>query len=186
MIKTTAIIIILIISVVSIASASENSHVPKIKAKYGTSTNWAGYAVDGKVGSVTDVKGSWIVPSVQHSTNNQYSSFWVGIDGDSSSTVEQVGTESDTINGVATYYAWYEFYPKPCFRINSMSISPGDNISAEVKYDQNKFTVYITDVTKKQSFSTSAKVNSAQRNSAEWIAEAPWSGGVLPLQAVSK
>jgi hypothetical protein len=36
-------------------------------------------------------------------------------------------------------------------------------------------------VTSGKSFSKSVKVNSAQMSSAEWIAEAPWSGGVLPL-----
>ena len=148
-----------------------------------TSSNWSGYAVTGADGSVTDVKGSWIVPAIQGScgTANSYSSFWVGIDGFSSNTVEQIGTDSDCHNGVPTYYAWFEFYPHPSFTI-SLSIKPGDVISANVHYGgAGKFTVSLQDVTTGRSFSTSVKMSNARRSSAEWIAEAPSSGGVLPL-----
>ena len=54
-------------------------------------------------------------------------------------------------------------------------------MSAFVQYSNSRFTVSITDGRTGQSFSTTAKVPSAQRSSAEWIAEAPSSGGVLPL-----
>jgi hypothetical protein len=82
------------------------------------------------------------------------------------------------------YYAWYEFYPNPMVEITSVPIAPGDIISASVTYSSssNEFTVTITDETSGLSFSTSATVASAQRSSAEWIAEAPSSSrGVLPL-----
>jgi hypothetical protein len=154
-----------------------------------TSSNWSGYAVTGAKDSVTDVKGSWRVPSVDCSTTpNADASFWVGIDGYSSHTVEQIGTDSDCVNGKATYYAWYEFYPHFSYTINSPTIEPNDIISAEVKYDSNgKFTVSITvnpaTANKGDSFSVSTKVPSANRSSAEWIIEAPYSGGVLPLAA---
>lgn len=145
--------------------------------------NWSGYAVTGA--SVTDVKGSWKVPAVSCAAGEtSYSSFWAGIDGFSSSTVEQTGTDSDCQNGVPTYYAWFEFYPHPLFIINSLTVRHGDTIWAEVHYDPGtrRFTATIQDVTTGQVFSTSTRVNSAQRSSAEWIAEAPSStGGILPL-----
>ena len=147
------------------------------------SINWSGYAVTGPTGSVSDVVGSWKVPSIVGScpSTNQYSSFWVGIDGFSSNTVEQIGTDSDCQNRAATYYAWYEFYPSPSYLISSLTIHAGDAMSAEVKYSSGTFTASITDVTTGKSFSTSATVN-AKRSSAEWIAEAPSSNrGVLPL-----
>src|ERR1035437_4462946 len=77
-----------------------------------TSGNWGGYAVTGTKGSVTDVKASWVVPAIVGNcpSTNQYSSFWVGIDGYSSNTVEQIGTDSDCVNSKPVYYAWYEFY----------------------------------------------------------------------------
>ena len=95
-----------------------NRHDPAIiherHGRNATSTNWSGYAVTGPDGSVTDVKGSWKVPDVVCSspgTPNSYASFWVGIDGYGSNTVEQIGTDSDCSGGNAVYYAWYEFYP---------------------------------------------------------------------------
>jgi hypothetical protein len=105
----------------------------------------------------------------------------VGIDGYSSNTVEQTGTDSDCQGGKPTYYAWYEFYPQPSFIINTLTIHPGDKIFAEVKYSSGTFTVSINDITTGKAFSTSHRVNSAKRTSAEWIAEAPSSGGILPL-----
>src|SRR6476660_2542281 len=36
-----------------------------------TSSNWSGYAVTAGRGAVTDIKGSWIVPSVDCSSSNQ-------------------------------------------------------------------------------------------------------------------
>jgi hypothetical protein len=148
-----------------------------------TSTNWSGYAVTAANGSVTDVKGSWIVPAIVGTcpATNQYSSFWVGIDGYNSNTVEQIGTDSDCENGVPTYYAWFEFYPHASYMFTNFSVSPGDNIVAETSYGSGRFTVSITNLTTNQSVSTSSKVGSAKRSSAEWIAEAPSSGGVLPL-----
>src|SRR5690349_8433651 len=102
------------------------------------SYNWSGYAVTGTNGSATDVKGSWVVPSVSCSSTG-YSSFWVGIDGFSSNTVEQIGTDSDCVSvrgrQTATYYAWFEFYPGPSYEIVfPRGVHPGDTITAEVKY----------------------------------------------------
>jgi len=148
-----------------------------------TSSNWSGYAVTGAKDSVTDVTGSWVVPSVNcETTPNAYAAFWVGIDGYSSNTVEQIGTESDCAGGQATNYAWFEFYPHFSYTIESVTIKPGDEISAQVKYAGGRFTVSIT-VNRAASpqFSTSTKLSQADRSSAEWIVEAPYSGGVLPL-----
>jgi hypothetical protein len=107
------------------------------------------------------------------------SKFWVGIDGYADNSVEQIGTEQDS-NG--TYYAWYEMYPKPCYIISSVPIKPGDSIYAEVKYNgKGSFTLTIKNLTTKKSFSITQKSGKANCSSAEWIVEAPWSGGVLPL-----
>ncbi len=88
-----------------------------VHAKNSSSTNWSGYAVETSIsspqsGAVLDVKGSCIVPAVNGAvTPNAYSSFWIRIDGYSSGSVEQMGTDSDTSSGVPQYYAWYEMYP---------------------------------------------------------------------------
>ena len=160
-----------------------------------TSTNWGGYAVTGASGSVTSAVGSWTVPAVTAGTSRTttyYSAFWVGIDGFSSSTVEQTGTISQNTGSTATYYAWYEFYPSPMYQITSVPVKPGDQMLATVTYTgqgrslfgrtSSAFSVTITDKTTGKSFTTSGTVSGAARSSAEWIAEAPSSSrGVLPL-----
>ncbi len=172
-------------------SSSASSGAPlallvPVHARAGSSNslNWAVYAVTAAAGSVSDVKGSWVVPAIQGTcpSTNQYSSFWVGIDGFNSNTVEQTGTDSDCRGGAPAYYAWYEFYPHPSKVISGLAVHPGDVMSAEVLYSGGRFTVTIKDVTTGASSQASAKVNGAQRSSAEWIAEAPSSsGGILPL-----
>ncbi len=137
------------------------------------STNWSGYAVTGPTGSVSDVKGSWKVPSVSCTSKTTYSSYWVGIDGYSSSTVEQTGTDSDCSSGSPVYYAWYEFYPAASVQISGFTVKPGDVVTAEVSYSTSTglFTTTITDGS--QTFSTSGSVSGAARSSAEWIIERP-------------
>jgi hypothetical protein len=63
-----------------------------------------------------------------------------------------------------------------------LTIHAGDVVSAEVKFSDGKFSASITDLTTQKSFAGSGIVASAQRSSAEWIAEAPSSLlGILPL-----
>lgn len=155
------------------------SHGPIIKNKNGSSLNWAGYAAYN--GTSSDVKGTWVVPSVSCTNTSTYSSSWVGLDGYNDSSVEQTGTEHDCINGSPSYYAWYEMYPKPGY-IAPIAVNAGDTMTAEVKFTgRGNFALTITNVTKGTSFTTNQRMNKAQRLSAEWITEAPWSGGVLPL-----
>jgi hypothetical protein len=147
------------------------------------STNWSGYAVTGT--SFTHAAGSWIVPTVNCTkTPNTFAAFWVGIDGWTSSTVEQTGTDSDCSGSTPSYYAWYEFYPHPSILISSVPVSPGNKMSATVSFSGSEFTITITNETTGKSFSKSSKVSGAKRSSAEWIAEAPCctnAGGILPL-----
>ncbi|MCI4335328.1 MAG: G1 family endopeptidase [Thermoplasmata archaeon] len=150
-----------------------------------TSSNWAGFAVTSTANSVTDVKGSWVQPKIVGTCGvlaTQYSSFWVGIDGYSSTTVEQIGTEADCVLGTTSYYAWYEFYPNPSHTISSLTITPGDKIFGEVSWTGTQFNLTLKDTTTTHSFSITGKVTGASRDSAEWIAEAPSTvSGVLPL-----
>jgi hypothetical protein len=148
-----------------------------------TSTNWSGYAVTGS--SFTSAKASWTVPTVNCTTTpNTYAAFWVGLDGYSSSTVEQTGTDSDCSGKTPSYYAWYEFYPNPSYEITSVPVSPGNHISAQVTYSGSTFTITITNESTGKTYSKSSRVSGAARSSAEWIAEAPCctnAGGILPL-----
>lgn len=174
------------------ATAVRAHSVPRIHLRDGhgggnsTSSNWSGYATTG--GRYTSVSGSWTEPSVSCSAGQTaYSSFWVGIDGDTTNTVEQTGTDADCSSGTPTYYAWYEMYPK--FPVNlSKTVAPGDSMSASVTTNgSGSFTLTISDATQHWSFSTQQTSKKARLGSAEWIAEAPsGSGGVLPLANFTK
>jgi len=154
------------------------------------SLNWAGYAVDSSVaGSVTDVKGSFAIPTVSCNANNAFASFWVGIDGFSSNTVEQTGVTANPCNSSFApvgYSAWFEFFPAaPVYA--SASLAPGESVSAEVTFSPST-GIFTTSITVKSGSTTvvtlthSQTVSGAQSNSAEWIAEAPSVGGrILPL-----
>jgi hypothetical protein len=144
-----------------------------------TSSNWSGYAVTGS--RFTSVSSSWTEPTAKCS-GTAYSSFWVGLDGDTSGTVEQTGTDADCSGSTPQYYAWYEMYPK--FPTNySNTVKPGDRMSASVTTNgSGSFTLTISDSTQGWTKTTSARLKSAKLASAEVIAEAPSSsGGVLPL-----
>jgi hypothetical protein len=153
-----------------------------------TSTNWSGYAVATNLKSpasnvVSDVKGGWTVPTVTPTSSDAYSSCWVGIDGYSDSTVEQIGTEQDSINGTAVYSAWFEMYPQGVTTI-PYQVFPGDAMTAEVEWlSGDQFELFLNDTTSGHAWSYSAtqSISGALRQSAEWIVEAPSFGTSLPL-----
>jgi hypothetical protein len=183
-------VLILVLAFSAPALAAGPADAPNIKVKQGTSSNWSGYAVltnltSPQAGAVTSVSGTWVVPSVS-GTGTAYSSAWVGIDGDGSNTVEQIGTDQDIVGGVAQYYAWYEMYPKYPVNLTNFPVKPGDKITASVTYlGKTGFKLTITNSSnnnkRNNTFTTTQKCPSSKRLSAEWIMEAPWSSGVLPL-----
>ncbi len=155
-----------------------------------TDNNWAGYAAQTDLnapqsGAVSAVGGSWVVPTVT-GTSRGYSSAWVGIDGYSSKTVEQLGTEQDVSStGETSYFAWYEMYPDDSVTIPNFNVAPGDAIAAEVSYTSGSFTLTITDTPVSgaavETFSTTQTIAGALESSAEWIIEAPSISKPLPL-----
>lgn len=158
-----------------------------------TSTNWSGYGDTG--GAFTKVHATWKQPAATcPSSQHQYSSFWVGIDGYSSNSVEQLGTDSDckgTNNPV--YYAWYEMFPAGSVTLSSTTypVHVGDTMSAAVTVSGTKFTLSETNKTAGWTFKIAKTSSTAKKSSAEWIAEAPssCSGGscsVLPLADFGK
>jgi hypothetical protein len=145
------------------------------------SENWAGYAATGAAGSLTSVSSSWAEPAVTCGGTDTFSSFWVGLDGDGTPTVEQTGTEADCAGGAATYQGWYEIFPNaPVFFSNP--VQAGDAMSASVVSDgDGTFTLTLTDGTQGWTQTTQQAEPDAQLGSAEIIAEAPSNGTVLPL-----
>jgi hypothetical protein len=132
-----------------------------------TTVNWAGYATAGAPGAFRQVSASWSQPSVTCATGeNSHASFWVGLDGYNSRTVEQIGTDSDCVNGSPSYYAWYELYPKKVVLV-SPGVTAGQTINASVSVANGTFTLTLNGT----SFTQVSR--RAALSSAEVIVEAP-------------
>lgn len=146
------------------------------------STNWSGYAAT--TGTYTSVSASWTEPTGTCSGTAKYSSFWVGLDGYNSGSVEQTGSEVDCSGRRAVYYAWYEMYPAASVSYSN-TVRPGDHFNASVTYTGgNSFNLTISDTTQGWSHTHVGTLAGAARSSAEVIVEAPCctaSGGILPL-----
>ena len=162
------------------ASAHPGSHAPKHKVGRSTSTNWSGYAVDGRAATATQAIATWTQPTATcGARENSWSSPWVGIDGSNSNTVEQIGTDTDCSNGTPTYYAWYEMYPKPLNFI-SIPVNPGDSFTASVTATSSgsyllKLTNNTTTAANK-TFQITQSSKKARNSSIEWVMEGPSSG----------
>jgi len=168
-----------------------------------TSENWSGYAATGNSGAFTSVTSTWVQPAVNCAAlpKNAYSAYWVGLDGYSDSTVEQIGTEADCVRNQPVYDAWYEMYPSNPYEVSAnISVVPNNSYTASVVYTpgtttttrkRNRTVVTTTPASYSLSLAnnTTGRTYSVTlsprqtyaRSSAEVITEAPYSGGILPL-----
>ena len=158
-------------------------HAAKIKGLTQVqSSNWSGYADTGS--SFSKVTSSWTEPTPSCSgRTTSLAAFWVGIDGYSSSSVEQDGTLIECYLGTAYQYTWWEMYPTNDIQVVGSTLAAGDHIAASVVRSGTSYTLAVTDSTHTaDSFSTTQTCSSCANSSAEWIAEAPsGSSGVYPL-----
>jgi Peptidase A4 family len=151
------------------------------EATAATTMNWSGYASTGAPGSFSSVASSWAQPTVTCDGTDTFSSFWVGLDGVGTPTLEQTGTEADCSGGTAVYGGWYEIFPDAPVFYNE-PVQPGDEMSAAVTANGGgSFTLTLSDATRGWQQVTSALVPGAELASAEIIAEAPSGQTVLPL-----
>jgi Peptidase A4 family len=145
------------------------------RAAGSVSLNWAGYVVSGAT-TFTNVAATWTEPHVECDVRHALdaSSFWIGLGGANfgSPGLEQTGTAADCVRGEPQYYAWYEILPAPATEL-SMSIHPGDTISAQVTMAGTTASFALQDVTTGATFTRQLPVRFAAVDSAEWIAEAP-------------
>jgi hypothetical protein len=159
------------------------------RAATAVSSNWAGYAVNGTTFST--VTGTWTQPTANCSSSTAAttaSAFWVGLGGDSdtSSALEQTGTEADCLaNGTVRYSAWYELVPASSVKVK-LAVAAGDRISASVGVAGTNITVRLRNLTTGKTFVKTLRMAAPDASSAEWIAEAPSAvtpGGdrILPL-----
>jgi hypothetical protein len=159
------------------------------------SLNWSGYAdSESGAGKVSHVSGNWTIPSTRclpapYQNQDAFIADWVGIDGFSDQTVEQLGTAAQCFAGVEYYYVWYEMYPAgtveegtaACINRNVNCPKPGDQISASVAVTaagsgQNSYRLTLTDHTRPaESFAVTQQcaATTCTDASAEWIVERP-------------
>jgi hypothetical protein len=159
------------------------------------SINWSGYAAaESGSNTVSQVSGNWTVPAVTclprpYQNQDAFLADWVGVDGFTDQTVEQLGSATQCYEGVKYYYVWYEMYPagtveegtSACINDNVNCPQPGDRISASVTVTsagsgENNYKLTLTDHTRPQeSFSTTQQcaATTCTDASAEWIVERP-------------
>ncbi len=139
-----------------------------------SSTNWSGYAVESP-SQFTEVLGSWVQPTASCTTSAKtYAAFWVGLDGYSSKSVEQLGTDSDCTGlHSPSYYAWYEMYPAASVDLSTSQypVKAGDTETATVSRSGTSYTLSLQS-SEGWTFSVT-KTGSDANSSAEWVAEAP-------------
>jgi Peptidase A4 family len=156
---------------------------------------WAG--AGGKVGKWNTIIGTWVVPAVSKPSEPQgteggwNSSSWVGLDGYFiSEDVLQAGVEQKVnAQGVASYYAWYEWFAPPEAGspsyiwetvISNMPVAPGDRMTCAVQYVATTAgSLSLANNTTGAHFSiTLAPPPGASFNGStyEWIMEAPDGG----------
>jgi hypothetical protein len=104
-----------------------------------------------------------------------FAAFWVGLDGFTSATVEQTGTEAVCVGAQTAYEAFYELYPAAAVVLDSSTypVLPGDAVTANVSAGSGSvFTISLSS-SRGWAFTTTGSAPSAAESSAEWIAEAP-------------
>lgn len=171
--------IVLLIASVTILSSVVTPFLRNLQTVNLVSLDWGGYSVSSNVlipqPQVVGVNGSWTVPTVTPSGVDAFSAAWIGIGGQSDTTLIQVGSEHDSINGKAAYSLWYEMLPADATAIPNIDVSQSDKITASVNLansNTNEWIIEISDVTTGQSFKQTFAYNSS-RLTAEWIIERP-------------
>jgi hypothetical protein len=136
--------------------------------------NWGGYAASGS--GFTSVAATWTEPAATCNSSNDLYAPWVGIDGYGTSTVEQTGVATDCSSGHAVYQAWYEMYPAAPVYLSTGSypVAPGNSIHASVTYaGSSRYTLTLQNASRGWTYTTTKRLSSARRGSAEVIIESP-------------
>jgi hypothetical protein len=151
--------------------------------------DWAGYAdvACGKC-ALRYVTANFPAPSINCAkvsarSSNHIVSTWVGLDGITDNTVEQLGVDGLCDMGNPVYYVWYEMYPQRTHVFTISGFGPGDALSGNVYYNSHNrdWQLTLIDLTRDVGFEADQACPSGQecRNAnAEAITEDP--GGAVP------
>ena len=143
-------------------------------------SSWAGYVSDAR--PARSVTASWVQPTVTSKAIG-YSAvaFWVGLQGEGSDAVEQIGVTGECMDGgEADYQPWYENYPKPAVRIGQdrLLIGAGDRLTATVTtLRHDRYRLLLIDHTTSRHFVTIQKVAGVGDTDAAIQIEAPHGKG---------
>lgn len=145
----------------------------------GANSNWGGYAVTG--GTYTSVTGDWVVPALNCSATAGDISFWSGLDGWTSSSVEQIGLDAVcTSAGKIQYNPWVEMYPANSIYFTE-TVKAGDEMTSSVTTNgSGSFTLVLADPTQGWTKTYTKTLASAPLSSAEVIDEAIGSQNIPP------
>lgn len=132
----------------------------RLTANTVSTLNWSGYAITARSGqTIKRIQAVFNVPDVNCAgsslgTNGAVFSQWAGLDGFTSQTVEQagIGAECTSNSGPATYFAFYEMFPK--IGVTFTGISPGDAIVVFVQRVSTGWHLVLQDRTTSSGFST--------------------------------
>lgn len=153
------------------------------------SYNWGGYVDSSSAGAFTAVSATYVQPIAICSQEQRAAAFWTGLDGWTSTTVEQDGTLAYCFEGKSYYFSWWEMFPTGVILVGE-TVQPGDLITASVTVSGgSNYTLSLTDATHPaNSFSTAQTCapTTCQDSSADWIIERPtFNIGVGPLSVFS-
>jgi hypothetical protein len=142
-----------------------------------TSRNWSGYVASG--GTFTGVRGTWTVPTVS-ATGSGVDATWAGIGGTTTSDLIQAGTQATVDNGVVQYSAWIETLPQASQTV-PLTVNAGDAVTVSITQQSSEvWNITIQDATSGGNY-TGTVTYVSSGSSAEWIEEAPTSGGGVVL-----
>ncbi|EFW99951.1 proteinase aspergillopepsin [Grosmannia clavigera kw1407] len=141
------------------------------------SYNWSGAVLVGT--GYTSVTGKIVVPTISSgsSNNDKVGTAWVGIDGDTCSSLWQTGVSWTVEDGSVDYTAWYEWVPySASVDFTGITISAGDSIVMTVTATSTTSgTATIenetTGKTVSHTYSSMSSDNALCYYNAEWIVE---------------
>jgi hypothetical protein len=152
--------------------------------QYDETSNWAGYATT--AGVFSGISGSWKVPVASGSDETAADATWIGIGGISSNDLIQVGTQNIVSpDGQVSTSAFYELLPDASEDITTLTVNPGDTVSASLsEISTGEWRITLNDTTTGDTFSTTVAYGSSE-SSAEWIEEDPSDGNdqQIPLDS---
>lgn len=147
------------------------------RALYVATTNWSGYVARASR-AFSCIQGRWTQPTLTCPVSGNASvAIWIGFDGETGSsrtTLEQIGTNTDCLDGRARTFAWFEILPRDRFEQEfQLEVNSGDRIAASIALVGRSYHLVIQNLTTGGVDDTLQRSPNGRRLTAEWVVEAP-------------